>query len=223
MLSIRQELVSSIQLGQLFRSKVWDLAWKRQRMRTGKAPNCLLEKQTTDKTLAFYFNAFMPKNTIISIAFISAIIFFIGAYLALFSQKENNLIVEQHSIKQNVPSKINDTREEEKKDIRDLLDGNYILSSVDMENWQVYQNKEAGFEVKIPKDWFCGRIALELDTKRGVACFPKEDLDAYYAGTLREDNIVMINLPDLEKIYQSTFKERLLSQKKLVQRFIVLV
>ncbi len=39
------------------------------------------------------------------------------------------------------------------ENVKDLIDGDYSFVPVDTSDWQIYRNEEAGFEIKIPKDW----------------------------------------------------------------------
>ena len=44
-------------------------------------------------------------------------------------------------------------KSEEIESVRDLIDGEYVFTSIDTSDWQTYRNEEAGFEVRIPKNF----------------------------------------------------------------------
>ncbi|QQR79198.1 MAG: hypothetical protein IPJ68_02900 [Candidatus Moraniibacteriota bacterium] len=88
------------------------------------------------------------------------------------------------------------TQTEGTEGIKDLIDGEYAFTPVDTSDWQTYRNEEVGFEVKIPKDWFCGGIALDPNSKRSVACLEKIQKEAYYAGRLKNKIVITVNLSD---------------------------
>lgn len=71
------------------------------------------------------------------------------------------------------------------ENIKKLVNGEYEFENVDTSDWQVYQNKEMGFEIKIPKDWSCDKVVSPSDTLRLVGCMNKGDekyRGAYFSG-----------------------------------------
>lgn len=105
------------------------------------------------------------------------------------------------------------SKTDEIESIQDLIDGEYTFTPVDTSDWQTYHNEEAGFEVKIPKGWFCGGIALDQNSKRSLVCLEEEKKTDYYKGK-SENNLIMINFPDLGKISTDSLRENLINAKK---------
>jgi hypothetical protein len=64
------------------------------------------------------------------------------------TEQNQNTVVETQN-----PPVTQPVQSDEIASIQDLIDGEYQFQPVDTSNWQTYRNEEAGFEVKIPKDW----------------------------------------------------------------------
>lgn len=97
--------------------------------------------------------------------------------------------------------------------VSDLVDGEYIFTPVDTSKWQTYRNNDAGFEVKIPSNWFCGNIRLDPTSSKSVVCFDNKDKEEYYAGTLDVDGYVMINFPDLHALVSFSLRNDLVNAR----------
>lgn len=94
--------------------------------------------------------------------------------------------------------------------VQDLIEGEYKLSPFDTSSWQIYQNKDVGFECKIPANWFCGGPALDPNSKHSTICTDKKEKDTYYAGKDIQSEIIMINYLDLtDNIHTGTLRENL--------------
>jgi hypothetical protein len=134
--------------------------------------------------------------------------------------KENpQSVLDNRSVTQSEdqPSQLNEI-----DSIQDLVDAEYQFEPVDTSDWQIYRNEEAGFEVKIPGEWFCDGSALELDSKHSVVCLEKKNKEVYFSGKAQINNLLMINFPDLEKISTSSFEENLNISKRTDAKVYVL-
>lgn len=66
--------------------------------------------------------------------------------------------------------------------IRGLLDGEYKFSSISTDKWTNYQNREAGFEIKIPEGWNCEETLFQMEGKykqksQGFLCIANEECE----------------------------------------------
>jgi hypothetical protein len=50
-----------------------------------------------------------------------------------------------------------------------------------------------GFEAKIPKDWFCGGVALAPNLKTQHVCLEEKERKNYYDGKLAKQNLIKFN------------------------------
>ena len=65
-------------------------------------------------------------------------------------------------------------KSEEIESIQDLIDGEYVFTPIDTSDWQTYRNEEAGFEVRIPKNWRLSRNYKDNDIGGEYFYFGKE-------------------------------------------------
>lgn len=102
------------------------------------------------------------------VGFIAAAAIAAGVFVAQIRQKA---MVEQQ---QNaVQLQVENFRKEENKNqkeaeiesIKDLIDGDYEFENVDTLNWRTYQNKDMGFEVKIPENWEAVEASYKVEGK----------------------------------------------------------
>ncbi|MGB3072824.1 MAG: hypothetical protein WBB68_01030 [Candidatus Moraniibacteriota bacterium] len=133
------------------------------------------------------------KPLFLTVALI-ALLVIAGAFWCI--QNRPPMTVNQPVVKEAPIQAEQPTQTEGTEGIKDLIDGEYAFTPVDTSDWQTYRNEEVGFEVKIPKDWFCGGIALDPNSKRSVACLEKIQKEAYYAGRLKNKIVITVNLSD---------------------------
>jgi hypothetical protein len=106
--------------------------------------------------------------------------------------KENpQSVLDNHSVTQSEDQQF---QLDEIASMQDLIDAAYQFEPVDTSDWQTYRNEEAGFEVKIPRDWFCGGIALDPDSETSFVCLEKSQKENYYTGKYKKNNLIMIDL-----------------------------
>jgi hypothetical protein len=98
--------------------------------------------------------------------------------------------------------------------IKDLIDGEYTFAPADTSKWQTYRNEEMGFEMKIPKDWYCGGVALDPNSKTQIACLEESQRKNYYDGNYKKNNLVMISLDNTEYATAKQLKDTLILRKK---------
>ncbi|MFZ1655047.1 MAG: hypothetical protein WBO92_00830 [Candidatus Moraniibacteriota bacterium] len=151
------------------------------------------------------------KPLFLTVALI-ALLVIAGAFWCI--QNRPPMAVNQPVVKEAPIQAEQPTQTEGTEGIKDLIDGEYAFTPVDTSDWQTYRNEEVGFEVKIPKDWFCGGIALDPNSKRSIVCLEEKLIKDYYAGKFGNNDIVMINFPDLEEISTTSLKENLISAKQ---------
>ncbi len=82
---------------------------------------------------------------------------------------------------------------DELENVRDLIDGEYAFTPIDTSDWKTYRNEDVGFEVKIPKDWFCGGVALAPNLKTQHVCLEEKEKKNYYDGKITKQNLIMFN------------------------------
>lgn len=160
------------------------------------------------------------KNTVfLSIAIVAVII--VAGGIFWYSQKVQKDIAEisQKEIKEtkNVEAQTEENQSDTIdgiKSVQDLIDGEYVFKPANTSDWQIYKNEEAGFEVKIPKNWFCGGTALDPNSLKSIVCLEESQKKNYYSGNYGKGNIIMINFPDKEIINTTSFKENIISHKK---------
>lgn len=65
---------------------------------------------------------------------------------------------------------------DEIESIKDLIDGEYVFTSIDTSDWKTYQNEEmeVGFEMKIPKNWKLVNSYKDNEIKGVYLYFGKE-------------------------------------------------
>jgi hypothetical protein len=87
------------------------------------------------------------------------------------------------------------TEQPEKTDeiesIKDLIDGEYSFVPVDTSDWQIYRDEEAGFEVKIPKNWKLVNTYKDNNIKGEYLYFGKEG-DTYSIPEGGESNAAVL-------------------------------
>ncbi len=65
-------------------------------------------------------------------------------------------------------------KDDEIESVKDLIDGEYVFAPIDTSDWQTYRNEEAGFEMKIPKNWKLVNTYKDSEIKGEYLYFGKE-------------------------------------------------
>ena len=163
-------------------------------------------------------NNMNKRNLIISITII-ILALGVGSFY-LWSQKKEDLIQTNADKQEQVvgqgegQEQKNDKREkgqtENQEQNQKQLDTNSDIKynpdgTIDTSDWKAYRNEEFGFELRYPKEWFCGGVALNSENKRNLFCLPEKFKDQYYAG-LYHGGGVMLYFDKKKRIYNNVDK-----------------
>lgn len=138
------------------------------------------------------------------------------------SEKVESVPVVGNNSDQVVEDQTQQKQENEIESIKDLIDGEYVFDPIDTSNWKTYRNEEAGFEMKIPKNWYVNDLSKsKIDSvakyyngeEQSGVCFGEKGKKYFIEGG-QEDALCLYVHKDENILESSKYREFTLKRKK---------
>lgn len=107
-------------------------------------------------------------------------------------------VIETPTQTEEVEKSHSQNKEKEILSIQDLIDEKYDFTQINTSDWKDYRNETVGFQTKIPKNWFCGGVALAPSLTSQFVCLEEKEKENYYNGKYTKHNLIMLNTFDSE-------------------------